>query len=103
MTTDGWAFLFFFLTTALAVVLPLFSNLPLVPFAVLFWSPWPIALILILGWVAGASISFELAKRLQAPMIRHFPALPITSQLMVFGASAALFAVYVVWAVRHRH
>ncbi len=164
-------FLVFFLTTALAVVLPLFSNLPLVPFAVLLWGPWPTALILILGWVAGASISFQLAKRLQAPMIRHFPsvsrfapidrlidakhhiwslvllrmtfpmdilsyvlglfsrktsglenalstaiggapfallfaffpALPITYQLMVFGASAALFSVYVVWALGHRH
>ncbi|MEQ1805902.1 MAG: hypothetical protein ABL900_11055, partial [Burkholderiaceae bacterium] len=33
----------FFGTTALAVVLPLFSNLPLVPFAVLLWGP---------GWTA---------------------------------------------------
>ncbi len=30
----------FFATTALAVVVPLFSNLPLVPFAVLLWGPW---------------------------------------------------------------
>lgn len=62
----------FFLTTALAVVVPLFSNLPLVPLAVLLWGPWPTALIMIFGWVAGASLSFALARRLREPMIRHF-------------------------------
>lgn len=39
----------FFGTTALAVVLPLFSNLPLVPIAVLLWGPWWSALIMMLG------------------------------------------------------
>ena len=66
-------FVIFFGTTALAVVLPLFSNLPLVPFAVLLWGPWPTALILILGWVAGAALSFEFARRMRAGMIRCFP------------------------------
>ena len=63
----------FFGTTALAVVLPLFSNLPLVPFAVLLWGPWWTALIITAGWVAGAAISFDLARRVNPWLLRTFP------------------------------
>ncbi len=63
----------FFGTTALAVVLPLFSNLPLVPIAVLLWGPWWTALIIMLGWVAGAALSFGLARRASPLMLRVFP------------------------------
>jgi uncharacterized membrane protein YdjX (TVP38/TMEM64 family) len=63
----------FFCTTALAVVLPLFSNLPLVPFAVLLWGPWWTALIIVAGWVAGAAISFDLARRASPLLLRTFP------------------------------
>lgn len=65
--------LIFFATTALAVVVPLFSNLPLVPFAVLLWGPWWTALIIMAGWVVGAAISFDLARRLSPLMLRTFP------------------------------
>ena len=65
--------LIFFGTTALAVVLPLFSNLPLVPFAVLLWGPWWTALIITGGWVAGAAISFDLARRVSPWLLRTFP------------------------------
>ena len=63
----------FFCTTALAVVLPLFSNLPLVPFAVLLWGPWWTALIILCGWVAGAALSFHLARRVRPLLLRVFP------------------------------
>ena len=63
----------FFATTALAVVVPLFSNLPLVPFAVLLWGPWWTALIIMAGWVAGAAISFDLARRASPLLLRKFP------------------------------
>ena len=63
----------FFATTALAVVVPLFSNLPLVPFAVLLWGPWWTALIIMTGWVAGAAISFDLARRASPMLLRTFP------------------------------
>jgi len=66
-------FLIFFGTTALAVVLPLFSNLPLIPFAVLLWGPWVTALILVLGWMAGAAASFTLARGMRHWMLRRFP------------------------------
>lgn len=63
----------FFCTTALAVLLPLFSNLPLVPIAVLLWGPWWTALIIMLGWVAGAALSFGLARRASPLLLRVFP------------------------------
>ncbi len=63
----------FFCTTALAVVVPLFSNLPLVPFAVLLWGPWWTALIITGGWVAGAAISFDLARRVSPWLLHTFP------------------------------
>ena len=65
--------LIFFGTTALAVVLPLFSNLPLVPFAVLLWGPWWTALIIMLGWVAGSGLSFVMARRVRPLLLRLFP------------------------------
>ena len=65
--------LLFFGTTALAVVVPLFSNLPLVPFAVLLWGPWWTALLITGGWVAGAAISFDLARRASPWLLRTFP------------------------------
>jgi uncharacterized membrane protein YdjX (TVP38/TMEM64 family) len=60
-------------TTALAVVLPLFSNLPLVPFAVLLWGPWGTALLITVGWVAGAMLSFSVGRRLRPAVLRAFP------------------------------
>jgi uncharacterized membrane protein YdjX (TVP38/TMEM64 family) len=60
-------------TTALAVVLPLFSNLPLVPFAVLLWGPWWTALLILLGWVVGATLSFVIGRRLRPALLRAFP------------------------------
>ena len=65
--------LIFFGTTALAVLLPLFSNLPLVPFAVLLWGPWWTALIIMLGWAAGSALSFALARRVRPLLLRLFP------------------------------
>lgn len=63
----------FFVTSAVAVLLPMFSNLPLVPLAVLAWGPWWTALILQLGWVTGAALSFTLGRHARAWILRHFP------------------------------
>lgn len=63
----------FVASSALAVLVPLASNLPLVPLAVLAWGPWWTALLLLLGWLAGASASFVLARRAGAWMLRRFP------------------------------
>ncbi len=63
----------FVASTALAVVLPLFSNLALAPFAVLPWGPWSTAALLLLGWVLGAALAFGLGCYLRAPLLRMFP------------------------------
>jgi uncharacterized membrane protein YdjX (TVP38/TMEM64 family) len=63
----------FVASSALAVLLPVLSNLPLVPLAVLAWGPAWTACLLLLGWVMGASLSFALARRARGAILRHFP------------------------------
>jgi uncharacterized membrane protein YdjX (TVP38/TMEM64 family) len=64
----------FFATTALAVVFPVFTNLPLVPVAVLLWGPWWTALIIYFGWIAGSSLAFALARAFRPGVVQSFPA-----------------------------
>jgi uncharacterized membrane protein YdjX (TVP38/TMEM64 family) len=63
----------FVATSALAVLMPLLTNLPLVPFAVLAWGPWWTASLLVLGWLIGATLSFTLGRRSSAWVLRQFP------------------------------
>jgi uncharacterized membrane protein YdjX (TVP38/TMEM64 family) len=63
----------FYATSVVAVLLPMLSNLPLVPLAVLAWGPWWTAVILLLGWITGAALSFTLGRHARAPILRHFP------------------------------
>jgi uncharacterized membrane protein YdjX (TVP38/TMEM64 family) len=63
----------FFVTSVAAVLLPMLTNLPLLPLAVLAWGPWWTALLLLLGWVGGAALSFWLGRHAQATILRHFP------------------------------
>jgi uncharacterized membrane protein YdjX (TVP38/TMEM64 family) len=65
----------FFGTTALAVVFPFFTNMPLVPIAVVLWGPGWTALILEFGWIAGSAVSFALARLLGRAAIQRFPLL----------------------------
>lgn len=60
-------------SSALAVILPLASNLPLVALAVLAWGPVWTALLLLLGWMAGSIISFMLARWARHSILRRFP------------------------------
>jgi uncharacterized membrane protein YdjX (TVP38/TMEM64 family) len=63
----------FFVSSAVAVLLPMLTNLPLVPLAVLAWGPWVSALILLLGWVTGAGLSFVLGRQARDTILRRFP------------------------------
>ena len=65
--------LVFVASSALAVLLPLASNLPLVPLAVLAWGPWWTASLLLLGWLIGAVGSFAIARRAGPWLLRRFP------------------------------
>ena len=61
-------------TSILAVLIPVLTNLPLVPLAVLAWGPWWTAILLLSGWVVGAALSFTLGRHARALILRHFPA-----------------------------
>lgn len=63
----------FLVSSAVAVLLPMLTNLPLLPLAVLAWGPGWSALILLLGWVLGAGLSFMLGRHAQAAILRRFP------------------------------
>lgn len=67
------AILIFVATSAVAVLVPLLSNLPLVPLAVLTWGPAWTALLLLLGWVIGAAASFALGRHARPLILRQFP------------------------------
>jgi uncharacterized membrane protein YdjX (TVP38/TMEM64 family) len=61
-------------TSVLAVLIPVLTNLPLVPLAVLAWGPWWTAVLLLSGWVAGAALSFVLGRHAREWILRRFPA-----------------------------
>jgi len=63
----------FVLTSALAVVLPFASNLPLVPLAVLAWGPGWTAALLLIGWIAGSAFSFVLGRHTRGWILQRFP------------------------------
>jgi uncharacterized membrane protein YdjX (TVP38/TMEM64 family) len=64
----------FVATSAIAVLLPTLTNLPLLPVAVLAWGPWWTALLLLSGWIAGAALSFWLGRHARDVIVRRFPA-----------------------------
>lgn len=63
----------FFLSAVVAVLMPMLTNLPLVPLAVLAWGPWLSAAILLLGWVVGAGLSFLLGRHARHTILQRFP------------------------------
>ncbi len=67
------AVLIFVATSVLAVLVPVLSNLALVPLAVLAWGPAWTALLLLLGWVIGAAASFLLGRHARLLILRRFP------------------------------
>ncbi len=63
----------FVVTSAVAVLMPAMTNLPLVPLAVLAWGPWWTALLLLLGWSGGSALSFVLGRQARDLILRRFP------------------------------
>ena len=66
--------LVFVATSVVAVLIPMLTNLPLVPLAVLAWGPWWTAVMLLSGWIAGAALAFALGRHARDWILRHFPA-----------------------------
>lgn len=63
----------FIASATIAVLMPLATNLPLVPAAVVAWGPWWTATLLMLGWLAGAAMAFALGRHARQLTLRHFP------------------------------
>jgi uncharacterized membrane protein YdjX (TVP38/TMEM64 family) len=61
-THAGLGIAVFVATSVVAVLVPTLTNLPLVPLAVLAWGPWWTAVLLLLGWVLGATLSFQFGR-----------------------------------------
>jgi uncharacterized membrane protein YdjX (TVP38/TMEM64 family) len=62
-------------TSVVAVLMPVLTNLPLVPLAVLAWGPWWTASLLLAGWVVGAALSFALGRHGRESIVQRFPSL----------------------------
>ena len=71
----------FVVTSIVAVLMPLLTNLPLVPIAVMAWGPWWTALLLLLGWVIGATLSLALGRHARGWILRHFPSVTRHAQI----------------------
>jgi uncharacterized membrane protein YdjX (TVP38/TMEM64 family) len=63
----------FVATSAVAVLLPVLTNLPLVPVATLAFGPWWTAALLLGGWALGSALSFVLARRARTLILRRLP------------------------------
>lgn len=72
---EGLAGALFVASTALAVVLPLLSNLPLVPAAVQLWGPAWTAAALLIGWTVGSWLAFLLGRLVRHGWLQHAPGL----------------------------
>lgn len=74
LTRHAWLALgLFFLTSVTAVLMPVMSNLALVPAFVLVWGPGRTALVLLAGWIVGAALSFILGRHVRSLILRVFP------------------------------
>lgn len=65
----------FVATSVLAVLVPVMSNLPLVPLAVLAFGPAATAAMLLAGWLVGSALSFLLGRHARASLLERWPSL----------------------------
>jgi len=63
----------FWLSSVTAVLLPMMTNLPLVPLATVAWGPWWTAALLLAGWTVGAALSFSVGRRAGGWLTRRMP------------------------------
>jgi uncharacterized membrane protein YdjX (TVP38/TMEM64 family) len=74
-TMGVYGVVFYFLTTVLAIIIPVWSNVFLIPIAVSMWGPLYTALLSILGWFIGSQIAFLLGRYLRKSTLIIFPSL----------------------------
>lgn len=67
--------IFFVLMAMLAVIVPVWSNMFLLPFGVMMWGPLETALLCIVGWWIGSLTSFYIGRMYQEWLLRKYPSL----------------------------
>jgi uncharacterized membrane protein YdjX (TVP38/TMEM64 family) len=65
----------FVLIAALAVIIPIVSNIFLLPFGVVAWGPLTTSLLCILGWWIGSIVSFSVGRYAKEWVLTHYPSL----------------------------
>lgn len=71
----------FVASSALAVLLPAASNLPLLPIAVAAWGTLPAAALLLLGWTIGSLLAFGLGRKARPFVLRHWPSVLLAADI----------------------
>lgn len=69
----GLGIVVFLISSVLAVLLPLLTNLPLIPIAAVTYGEGLTATLLLLGWTTGSAMAFSLGRYLRAATLRQFP------------------------------
>lgn len=70
-----WGKFLFIALAMTAVVIPVWSNIFLLPFGTMTWGPFLTALFCILGWWVGSLISFYIARAYKEWLLIKYPSL----------------------------
>jgi uncharacterized membrane protein YdjX (TVP38/TMEM64 family) len=71
----------FALSAIVAVLLPMLTNLPLVPVAVLAYGAPAAAALLLAGWLVGAMLAFAIGRHARETILRRFPSVMRHAQI----------------------
>lgn len=71
----------FVASAVVAVLLPMLTNLPLVPLAVLAYGPATTATLLLAGWLIGAMLAFAVGRRGREAILERFPSVMRHAQI----------------------
>jgi uncharacterized membrane protein YdjX (TVP38/TMEM64 family) len=68
---ESLAIILFLLISALAALISPFTNIPLIPVAVVIWGVVPTTILLLFGWLIGDIIAYFIGRYLGEPAIRY--------------------------------
>ena len=65
----------FFGITVVAVLIPIVTNLPLIPIGTIVWGPFETAILCTLGWWVGSCIAFAIGRYGKVHILARYPKL----------------------------
>lgn len=69
---EALAILIFLLISVMASLVSPFTNIPLIPVAVVVWGSFYTSILLLIGWISGDIIAYLIGRYLGQPVIRYF-------------------------------